>query len=84
MGTKPLCNELSSFLTTQIKKSLPMIRTKLMQMSAEKEKDSKNIGMTLNTTNDPSSKAALLISLLNKYNKLFTETLSGEHMIEKD
>ena len=84
MGTRQMCGMLSSYLSEQIKRCLPQVRTKLQQMIQEKEKDVKGIGQTLQTSNDPTSKAALLISLLNKYNKFFTATLNGESFIEND
>lgn len=84
MGTPYLLKQLSSFLSQQIKKCLPLLRTKLQGMIQEKEKEMKNFGKVYETNNDPSSKAAQLISLLNKYNKNFTETLSGEYFIEND
>ena len=79
MGTPILVNELSNYLSEQIKKCLPMIRSRLVQMSLEKEKDVKNNSVVFqNNNNDPGSQSALLISLLNKYNKIFAETLRGD------
>lgn len=79
MGTQSLQKELSDYLAEQIKKSLPLVRSRLIQMSLEKEKDIKNGGLMFQGNNqDPGSQSALLISLLNKYNKIFTETLRGD------
>ena len=79
-----LRTKLNQFLVDKVREKIPEIREKLKAIKNEKlkEKESFGLAMNLNVSND--SKGALLVSIINKYTRYYTETLKGERFINNE
>lgn len=73
-----LTEKLNIQLMSTIKKTFPQIKKKLKKLIIQKQKDRKKFGMVLNFTKSNDSKGALLVSVINKFCKLYSQSLKGE------
>lgn len=84
MGVPYLTRKLSEYLVEHVRRCVPLIRQKLETLIAEKEQEKKNYGVLFEFSDSSSSKGALLISIINKYAKFYTDTLRGDFFIDKE
>lgn len=84
MGIPYLTRKLNEYLVEHVKKCVPLIRSKLNSLIQEKEAEKSQFGMIFDFSDSSTSKGALLISIINKYCKYYTDTLKGEFFINKE
>ena len=84
MGIPYLTRKLNEYLVEHVKKCVPLIRSKLNTLIQEKEAEKSQFGVIFDFSDSSTSKGALLISIINKYCKYYTDTLKGEFFINKE
>lgn len=84
MGVPYLTRKLSEYLVEHVRRCVPLIRQKLDSLILEKENEKRNYGVLFDFSDSSNSKGALLISLINKYCKFYTDTLKGDFFINNE
>lgn len=84
MGVPYLTRKLSEILVEHVRRCVPLIRQKLDILIQEKEQEKSNYGVLFDFSDSSTSKGALLISLINKYCKFYTDTLKGDFFINNE
>ena len=84
MGVPFLTRKLSEYLVEHVRRCVPLIRQKLDQLIYDKEQEKKNYGVLFDFSDSNNSKGALLISIIKKYAKFYSDTLKGDFFIDKE
>jgi dynamin 1-like protein len=82
LGVPFLINNLKIYFTNQIKKSLPNIKEKLIEIKMGLHQDLNQYG-NYEAWKDPHVKGTYMLALINKFCKNFSEILSNKKILKK-